>query len=135
MVLRMSTRAEEHFAITYDGPAVAGGRMSVQELAPSLIALSRAVQEAQHVLEPLGRQPSLDIHAMREGSFVVDLALTEGILQGAMDFLSGKETTAVVNLGSLVGYVLGAFTLTKWLRKKIARREDLPDGMVRIRDS
>lgn len=125
-------RTEEHFAITYDGPAVAGGRMSVQELAPSLIALSRSVQEAQRVLEPMGRQPSLDIHAMREGSFVVDLALSEGILQGAIDFLAGKEATATVNLGSLVGYVLGAFTLTRWLRKKISGREDLGDGMVRI---
>lgn len=127
-------REEEHFTITYVGPAVEGGRMNVQELAPALIALSKAIQAAQHLTEPLAPEPALDIRAMREGSFAIDMIVSEGsFLQTALDLLAGRETSATVNLATLVGIVFGGFKLTRRLAtRRIRRQEDLADGMVRI---
>lgn len=127
-------RAEEHFTITYDGPAVDGGRMSVQELAPALIALSRAVEAAQQVAEPLGTLPALDIRAMRNGSFAVDLVVYDsGLVQATLDLLAGREASAIVNLAELVGITFGGFRLVGWLaRRRIRHQERLPNGMVRI---
>jgi len=127
-------RAEENFTITYDGAAVDGGRMSVQQLAPALIALSRAVEAAQQVAEPLGSLPALDIRAMRDGSFAVDLVVYDsGVVQAALNLLAGREATAIVNLAELVGITFGGFKLVRWLsRRRIRRQEALPNGMVRI---
>src|SRR5689334_13543981 len=136
MVLRMANgQAEEHFTITYVGPAVEGGRMSVQDLAPALIALSRTIQAAHHVAEPFGNEPALEIRAMRDGSFAIDLILVEGVplVQAAIDFFAGKEASAAVNLAELVGIVFGGFKLTKYLAgRRIRAQEELEHGMVRI---
>jgi hypothetical protein len=129
----LSRRSEEQFTVTYRGPAVEGGRMDVQALAPALIALSRSIQEAQHVLDPLAPRPALDVRAVRDGSFAVDLVLTEGsLIQGALDLLTGRDATAIVNLAELVGAVFGGYKLTRWLNRRIRGREPLPNGMVRI---
>lgn len=125
--------SEQQFTVTYRGPAVELGRMSVQELAPSLIALSRALQETQRVTNPLGPEPALDIRAMRDGSFAVDLIVSEGgLVQTAIDFLAGRETTAAVNLAELVGVTFGGFALVRRLIRKIRKTDELEDGTVRI---
>jgi hypothetical protein len=127
--------AEETFTITYDGSGLVAGRMSVRDLAPALIALSDAIREAQQLTHPGEPEPSLDIQALREGSFAIDLLLREGagLLQSAIDLLSGRESTAGANLAGLVAGVFGAFQIIKRLAtRRIRQQEQLADGTVRI---
>lgn len=127
--------ADETFTITYSGPTVAGGRMSVRELAPALLALSDTIRQAQRVAYPGEPDPALEIKALREGSFAIDLILSdaEGLLQNAIDLLSGREATAAANLGALVAMVFGGFRLTKALAtRKIRRQERIRNGVVRV---
>ena len=109
--------------------------MSVRDLAPALIALSDAVREAQQLTHPGEAEPSLDIQALREGSFAIDLLLREGagLLQSAIDLLSGRESTAGANLTGLVGGIFGAFHVIKYpASRRIRRQDQLDDGTVRL---
>ncbi len=127
--------ADETFTITYVGPAVTGGRMSVRDLAPALISLADAVREAHYLTHPGEAEPALDIQALRDGSFAVDLILSEGpgLLQSAIDVLSGREATAGANLAGLVGAVFGGFAVIKRLaRRRIRSQEQLASGMIRL---
>lgn len=125
--------AEQQFTVTYDGPALASGRMNVRDLAPALLALADALREAHHEISPGVPDPVLDIRAMREGSFAIELILSEGLLDRAIDLLTSSETQAALNLGALVGGFFGAARLVVHLaRRKIRRQDPLSDGGVRI---
>jgi hypothetical protein len=52
--------------------------MNVRDLAPALIALAEAIREANHLTNPGEPDPVLNIEALREGSFAVDLILMDG---------------------------------------------------------
>lgn len=126
--------AEQQFTVTYDGPALASGRMNVRDLAPALLALADALREAHHEISPGVPDPVLDIRALREGSFAIELILSEGgLLERAIDLLTSSETQATLNLGALVGGFFGAARLVVHLaRRKIRRQDPLPDGGVCI---
>lgn len=127
--------AEETFTISYSGELIADGRMSVRQLAPALLALSDAVRETQLVAHPGEPELALDIQALREGSFAIDMIVHEGpgLLQGAIDMLSGREATAAANLGGVVGALFGGVVVIKKLARRLIRgQEALDGGMVRI---
>lgn len=125
--------AEQQFTVTYDGPALATGRMPVRELAPALLALADALREAHHEVSPGAPDPVLDIRALHEGSFAIELILSEGFLERAVDLLTSRETQAALNLGALIGGVFGAVNLiAKLASRKIRSQEPLPAGGVRI---
>jgi len=67
--------AETEFALVYDGPALADGRMAVRELAPALLALGDLFAEASVIAYPDREPVALDIKATAEGSFDVHLIL------------------------------------------------------------
>lgn len=123
------------FSVHYYGNALEDNRIPVKELAPSLLALSKAFQEVQHITHPYEEPLSLDIKATEKGSFIVDLILTNGkdILAQAIDFLNGNESNALANLVMYAGIFSGAIQCVKKLAKtKIAKREDVSDGKTKI---
>jgi hypothetical protein len=126
--------AEERFTVTYDGAALAAGRMSVRDLAPALLALADAIREANHVTYPGEPDPVLNIEALREGSFSVELILMEGgLLDRAMELLTNRETNAAVNLATLVTVGFGGFNLIKRLSgRRIRRQDEQSNGRVKI---
>lgn len=128
--------AEEQLSITYTGPALQGGRMSVHELAPALLAFAGAVQQAHRVLEPAAPEPRLDIRATAEGSFLIDLLLVDGasnILTRARDMLVGPWSEAGLNATQYVAYLGGALQGLLALRGlRIRRSTPGDDGQVRM---
>lgn len=140
----MTVMAETTFGVTYQGPALADGRMPVRDLAPALLALGELFTEASTILYPDRPPVALDIHATREGSFEVDLILKaiEGAWDTTEQLFGGDGATALVNLKELVlgGGTVGLIELIKWLRgRRIASAEpvvvddDAPDpGHVRV---
>ena len=118
--------------LQYEGQAVDAGRMDVRQLAPALIAAADAVRQAHLLLQVPGPTPQVEVRATRPGSFIVDLLVADpNIARQVMDLLISKQATAVVDLGSLVGYLVGSVGLVRRLRnRKIARAERIEPGRI-----
>lgn len=127
--------SEEHFAVTYAGPALDAHRMRVADLAPALLALSDAVRAAQAELIPNEPAVTLDIKAApHEGSFVLDLILNDGptFYERIVDLFASKDADAAVNLAEFIGWVVGAGVLTKKLFGRKVRSEETQGGTTTI---
>lgn len=122
----------EHFDVTFDGPALEQHTMNVRDLAPALIALADAFQDAQGVLTPQSRRANLEINTTREGSFAVDLILNSNLAEQAADFLAGRGMTATANVGGLVGLVMLALEGIKWLGNRSYTAQPDQNGQIQI---
>lgn len=140
----MTVMAETNFGVTYEGPALADGRMRVHDLAPALLALGELFTEASTTLYPDRPPVALDIHATKEGSFSIDLILTaaDGAWEATEQLFGGDGVTALTNLKDLViggGTSISLVRFIVWLRgRRIESVEpvDSPDpveaGSVKV---
>lgn len=128
--------AEAEFAVRYDGPALADGRMPVRDLAPALLALGELFTEASLVAYPDREPVSLNIRATKGGSFLVDLAVhSPDAWDRIVQLLSGQAVTALANLQTILfGTVTGGLLwLIKEIRgREIVSKESLPSGHIRL---
>lgn len=127
--------ARYNFSVHYDGSGLQDNRISVSDLAPSLIALSNSFQEIQHLINPDEPTLSLDIVANEKGSFIVDLILANGqdLIYKAMDFLSSNDSNAVINLITYSDIFINVIKTIKRLANHKIKRKDKPkDGSVRL---
>lgn len=101
-------------------------RWGFRQLAPALLATADLMREAHALLGVEGPVPQVDIQATRPGSFIIDLLVADPKLpQQVLNVLTSKGATAAVNLGSMVGFVVGSFgTVNKLRNKKITRTEE-----------
>lgn len=113
---------ETDFGVTYDGPALADGRMRVADLAPALLELGELFREANAILAPQSPPVALEIQATREGSFDVHLILTQA--EVAIAALASPGITGLVNLKELLVGELGLFALIKRLKGHPPTRTD-----------
>lgn len=129
---------ETTFALAYDGPALADGRMEVRDLAPALLSLADLFRQANAVTFPEAPPVTLEIRAQDRGSFVVDLALVQPeFVDEAIRWLTSQQVTALLHLRELVigggAVVGGVFWLIKKARgRRITDRDSSDAGMVRI---
>lgn len=125
--------AEEHLSVEYRGPALDTGEMDVRQLAPALIAIADLLHESQRVIAPEQPRVAVHVRALREGSFGIDLTLTDELLKKAVSIFSGNPTTAATNLLTLADHVTKAFTLLLTLNgRKPRRRVKTSEGRYRI---
>lgn len=119
--------AEERLTVVYDGPDLSAGRMDVRDLAPALLGIADAVAATNAIVNPGSSRPGVAVSATNTGSFEVVLHVVEaGVLERTIDLLTGRETTAAVNLSGLVGVFLGGVGLVKKLHRRKIRRIDPP---------
>lgn len=127
------------FRIVYDGPALDTHEMDVRDLAPALLSLSDALEEAGKTIYGKERRISIKVNAsFKAGSFGVDLiAQSTSITSQIIGVFSGNNASAACNIISLVGFgylatkqsYKGLIQLIKWLGpKKIKRIEPTFDG-------
>lgn len=130
------TTAEEHFTLKFDGEALNEHTMSVEQLAPSLLALGRVFQDAQRVASPGQPAASLNIKVTREGSFAVDLMVQmPSMLESAVSLMLSRDMQAGLSAYALVAITKDAIQMVKWVYGKLKlRTESLGDGQVRITD-
>jgi hypothetical protein len=127
--------AETSFGVTYDGPALADGRMPVSDLAPALLALGELFAEASVLVYPDREPVSLNIQATNEGSFDVALLLATG---GAWDQVVGLFSSQTATaLATLTTFVVGGTGLFAWIKtqrnRAIVKRERDPEtGHIRV---
>lgn len=127
--------------IVYDGPALRNSEMDVKFLAPALLALGEVFDRANELLN--GDRARLDVKvnaSFRSGSFGIELALDQTLVQKLFDALNGEKTTALINLVTLLGFagaaVSGGVSLLGLLKKlggrKVTKSEVLNNGKVAI---
>lgn len=131
------------FRIVYDGPALDTHEMDVRDLAPALLSLSDALEEAGKTIYGKERKISVKVNAsFKAGSFGVDLiAQSASITNQIISVFSGTNASAACNIISLVGFGIltgeksykGLIQLIKWIGpKKINRIEPTIDGRSKI---
>ncbi len=131
------------FRIVYDGPALDNHEMDVRDLAPALLSLSDALEEAGKTIYGKERRVSVKVNAsFKAGSFGVDLiAQSSSLTSQIIGAFSGNSASAACNIISLVGFgylaskqsYKGLLQLIKWLGpRKIKRIEPTFDGCTEI---
>lgn len=93
------------FTVKYDGKALRSHEMDVKQLAPALLALSKAFDRTQEYAAP-GSRVALKAKATREGSFNIDLILY--VVNELEDMFTSDSTTAIVNAATIGGIFIGA---------------------------
>ncbi len=87
------------FQITYDGRALDNHEMDVRELAPALVAVADVLEEANALLNGGSTKISVNVRgSFKNGSFGIEFALYQDIIQQVMGWLSSQGTTCAVNL-------------------------------------
>jgi hypothetical protein len=123
-----------NFTLTYDGPAMAAGRMPVRDLAPALLALGELFQAANTIIDPIAAPVSLEVRAFERGSFGVDLNVVKQ-LGDLLNQHPGIEQSAIL-IGLITDSANGLFAFVRWLRnRRIAERTDAGDGSIQIQDN
>lgn len=108
--------------VAYDGLGVAEGSMDVRELAPALLALGDALQEANRALN--GDKAVLVVHVQSDfktGSFEINFGLQlVGIAQQTLGFFGADTLKTAREIAEYIGLVTGTkpslIALLKWLR-------------------
>lgn len=134
----MDDMATTFLSINYDGPALSGGEMAVEDLAPALLAMGKLFEEANRVIN--GDKSNLSVRVKAgfiKGSFEVELHLIQGWIEYARDILVGPNATALAALCAFLGIsgkdVIGLFKLLKLSKGRQARKARvLEDGNVEL---
>lgn len=115
--------SEQRFVVAYDGPALEDHTMNARDLAFSVLAMSDAFHQAQHVVTPGAPPATLSIRAFEGGSFEVAMVLVEShaALEGAIDFLLDRPMQSAISLGTLVSLVWGSLRTLKAMRGRQPR--------------
>lgn len=126
--------AEAAFGTTYNGPALADGRMPVRDLAPALLALGDVFAEASVAMYPDREPVALKIKATAEGSFELQLVLeVSGVWDQVVDLLSSDAASALANLIEIVAGGAGLFAVIRAIRRRaIRRRDEIEPGRLRL---
>lgn len=107
--------------IKYDGPALSGHEMDVQDLAPALLALADMVQLANKKFN--GSQAAIKVLVnadVEQKCFMIDISLVQSLLDQAKGFLGTDEVKTAKDIAEWVGILsgsgIGLFGLLKFIR-------------------
>ncbi len=126
VVHHATMKSEQHFRVTYDGPALEAHTMDVRELAPALLAMADLLKAANAELHGSAAEVSIAVRAsFKEGSFGIDMLFSQDILTQIVELFSGKEASATANSIQILqglGLVLGGSGVIRFLRWLRGRR-------------
>ena len=96
------------FTVKFNGEAVESNEMDAEELATSLFGISAILEESNTILNGQYSKMLVKVRSsFRPGSFIVDIAT----------FFTSDGITAIVHIGSLIGFIGGASTLIWFFRR------------------
>lgn len=108
--------------IRYDGPALAGHEMDVQDLAPALLALADLIQIANRKFNGTDTDIKVLVNAdVEQHCFMIDISLVQSFLDQAKGFLGSDHIKTAREIAEWVGILstgaIGLFQLLKFLRR------------------
>jgi hypothetical protein len=128
---------QSHFRVVYDGPAVAEGEMDVSQLASSLLALGKLIENADAIItgEP-GRVRVKVQSDVKRGSFDVGIAISfadhawQTVAAWAQTPTGGLSLSVLGVLGfNVKDGIKGVVQTVRWLNgRRVASRTVLKDG-------
>lgn len=137
--------AGDHFRVVYDGPAVEDGEMDVSQLAASLLALGKLIENADAIRtgEP-GRVKIRVKSDLKRGSFDVGIAVhwADGLKDAAIAWAYTREGAGTLALLGFLGLTVkdavvvggrGVIQVVRWLRgRRVTSQITLSDGNTTI---
>lgn len=124
--------ARAAFGVSYDGSALATGRMEVRDLAPALLALGDLFADAGRLLYPDQPPVALTIEATGDGSFLVNLALVSDAWGQIIDIFGSSTATALDNLKDLIIGVGGLYVVVKQIKNRRFTTQQAGPGHIRL---
>ena len=113
------------FTIAYIGDDVEQGTMSVQDVAPALLAVGSLFNAANDILNKESASVDVRITATEHASFGVELELIQSFYEQVVGMFSSDTATAALQLKEYIfGSVLGLAALIKWLRGRTIKQVD-----------
>jgi hypothetical protein len=95
--------------IRYDGPALAGHEMDVQDLAPALLALADIIQIANRHFNGDAAAMRVLVNAdVEQRCFQIDISLVQSLLEQAKTFFSQPEVATAKEIAEWIGIIGGA---------------------------
>lgn len=133
--------SEDHFRIVYDGPAVEDGEMDVSQLASSLLALRKLIENADAIRTGEAGRVKVRVRSdLKRGSFDVGIAVhwLDDIKDVAVAWAMTPQGAATISLLGLLGFNVkdlaktggvGLIQAVRWLRgRHVAKQIVLQDG-------
>ena len=126
------------FIVAFHGRAADGGRIDVRDLAPALLSLGRAIDASNLVLNGEGQPVRVEVRALSEGSFEVQLDVVLTAWDQLKTFLHTTDVDSAKQLIEwlgLIGGPVGAslIVLYRFLRGRSPERvERSVAGHVRL---
>lgn len=135
----------EHIRIIYDGPAVSEGEMEVGQLASSLLALGKLIENADAARTGEPGRVKVRIRAdVARGSFDIGIAVhwAEGVAQAAIAWAGTPQHASTLAILGFLGVNARDVTLlggrgvlqaVRWLRgRRVTRQVSVSDGNVTL---
>jgi hypothetical protein len=126
------------FYVAYDGPALTSHQMDVRDLAPALLALSDAFNEANRIVNGDKADIRLDVKgSFKTGCFGIDLVGVQGIANSIMNFFQGEGVQSVATIAGLLGFsvagaVTGLIKVIRWVKGRKITKIEIKDKKARI---
>lgn len=107
--------------IRYDGPALSGHEMDVQDLAPALLALADLIQLANRKFNGQEADIKVLVNAdVEQRCFMIDISLVQSLLDQAKGILGTDHVKTAYEIAQWIGIIsggsVGLFQLLKFLR-------------------
>lgn len=133
--------AHDHFRVIYDGPAVDDGEMDVSQLASSLLALGKLIENADAIRTGESGRVKVRVKSdVTRGSFDVGIAVhwIDGLKDMALAWAMTPEGAGTLGLLGFLGFNVkditvaggkGVIQVVRWLRgRRVKQQVILEDG-------
>lgn len=128
---------QSHFRLVYDGPAVADGEMDVSQLASSLLALGKLIENADAIVTGEPSRVRVKVQSdLTRGSFDVGIALSfvDQTWQAVTSWAMTPKGAATISLLGLLGFTvkdstIGVVQAVRWLSgRRVVSRTQITSG-------
>lgn len=120
--------SREKFYVVYDGPILAESEMDAKFLAPALLALSEAVEEANLVINGNKAKVHLKVNAsFKSGCFGIELSTLVSVIDQTKNLFSNVTLADAKSILDWIGLTTGitgisVFSFIKWVKgRKITK--------------
>ena len=126
--------SQAQLEISFDGAALADGRMNVRDLAPSMLGVGELFESANRVLNGTRASVNINVRATSSSSFHIIYEVIQS--QSAMGIPFQELIATASNIYTLLfggpGIAVALFFLIKWLHGRRPKVEKINDDLFKL---